>query len=257
MSVATQYFNYQQAPVTDPHYGKGVSPAIVDLREYVMKQYGGINLGDYGIRPIRGGTAPSTHAFGAAWDWRYMNADQTGLLGRARMLNEVMPWMISHSQELGIQMIGDYIGCRIWKADRSGDVNGGWKVQTPDSHGMGQKWAGWLHIEVNPRVWADGRTIEEKLGVQGWPPFAPEQGLFSLYPWNTAKPAIRLGAQGDLVRYMQGVMKFKLGYGITVDGGFGNVTLNFVRWYQGSKGLTVDGVVGAKTWAALDADAKR
>jgi hypothetical protein len=251
MTVATEYFNYQQASTSDPHYAKGPAPAMVDIKEYILKRHGGMDLGLYGIRNIIGGTSKSTHSFGAAWDWRYENPG----IGRARMLNEVMPWLINNSQELGIQFIGDYRGCRIWKANRSGDVNGGWKIQ-PVSSQMGQSWALWLHIEIHPRVWADGRTIEEKLGIGGFPPFNPAQGQFSLYPWAPNKPVLKLGAQGDPVAYMQGVMKHKLGWGITVDGQFGNITLSFVRWFQGTRGLTIDGIVGKQTWAAIDAAAK-
>lgn len=263
MTVATEYFNYQRAGTNHQHYGKGVSPAIVDLKDYVMKRWGGMNLGHYGIRNTRGGTQPSTHSFGAAWDWRYMNADGGGLLGRAKFLSEVVPVLISNSKELGIQFIGDYVGCRVWKADRSGDANGGWKLQAESDEGMGQDWAGWMHVEVHPSVWTDGRSIEQKLGIGPidtpagpvpFPPFRPASGEFSVYPFAD-KPVIRLGAKGDIVKYLQGVLR-KNGYRIGIDGDFGAITRMVVRTYQAKNGLFVDGVVGRQTWAAVDADAR-
>lgn len=41
------------------------------------------------------------------------------------------------------------------------------------------------------------------------------------------------------------------GYGLQIDGSFGGKTDAAVRAFQKSKGLTVDGVVGQKTWTAL------
>ena len=43
----------------------------------------------------------------------------------------------------------------------------------------------------------------------------------------------------------------QLGYPLTADSAFGPKTDAGVRWFQKSKGLTVDGRVGPKTWAAL------
>ena len=43
----------------------------------------------------------------------------------------------------------------------------------------------------------------------------------------------------------------QLGYPLTADSAFGPRTDAGVRWFQKSKGLTVDGRVGPKTWAAL------
>ena len=45
-----------------------------------------------------------------------------------------------------------------------------------------------------------------------------------------------------------------LGYDVgTVDGAFGSATESAVRAFQTTKGLTVDGICGTATWAALDA----
>jgi peptidoglycan hydrolase-like protein with peptidoglycan-binding domain len=59
---------------------------------------------------------------------------------------------------------------------------------------------------------------------------------------------IRRGSKGDLVKTLQA----KLGFtGKDVDGDFGKKTETKVKEFQKSKGLTSDGVVGAKTWKSL------
>ncbi|MCB0328684.1 MAG: peptidoglycan-binding protein [Bdellovibrionales bacterium] len=56
----------------------------------------------------------------------------------------------------------------------------------------------------------------------------------------------------ESVRELQRSLR-ELGYDIKVDGAFGKNTANAVREFQRSQGLTVDGVVGKKTLAAIDA----
>lgn len=61
------------------------------------------------------------------------------------------------------------------------------------------------------------------------------------------------GSKGNAVKALQTLL---IGYGYScgksgVDGSFGGDTLSAVKKYQKAKGLTVDGVVGAKTWGAL------
>jgi peptidoglycan hydrolase-like protein with peptidoglycan-binding domain len=54
---------------------------------------------------------------------------------------------------------------------------------------------------------------------------------------------------------LNGVTRLNLwGAKLAVDGDFGSATLATVEVFQGRKGLTVDGVAGPKTWAALDQD---
>lgn len=87
------------------------------------------------------------------------------------------------------------------------------------------------------------------------PPFTPAQGLFSLYPFDTHKATIRLvtpNMHSDLVAYMQGVFKVRLGYAIKVDGWYGGQTDAFVRFFQTFYKLKVDGIVGPITWAKID-----
>ena len=83
------------------------------------------------------------------------------------------------------------------------------------------------------------------------PVWNPAGGQFGLWPINSAKPTIRQGTTGDAVRYAQGVLT-KNGIRTNVDGVFGPSTDRSVRSFQTSHGLTVDGVIGAATWSALD-----
>lgn len=62
---------------------------------------------------------------------------------------------------------------------------------------------------------------------------------------------IKKGSKGEAVKKLQTLLKNK-GYNIAVDGIFGNVTDTLVRQFQKSNKLTVDGIVGNKTWQALE-----
>lgn len=81
-----------------------------------------------------------------------------------------------------------------------------------------------------------------------------EQELF-LKGGSTAsvktRTTIRKGSRGDDVIYLQKQLTV-LGYSVgSVDGVFGIKTLEAVKAFQVDNNLSVDGIVGAKTWAAL------
>ncbi|MBU3182555.1 peptidoglycan-binding protein [Clostridium psychrophilum] len=67
-----------------------------------------------------------------------------------------------------------------------------------------------------------------------------------------ANSILKIGSTGETVRYLQHSLA-KLGYnpGI-IDGIFGPKTTTVVKLFQKSKGLIVDGIVGNKTWTAID-----
>ena len=71
---------------------------------------------------------------------------------------------------------------------------------------------------------------------------------------NTVKeyPTLRKGNKGEAVKELQTMLNAK-GYDCgKVDGDFGSKTLAAVKAFQKANGLTVDGVVGQKTWTALN-----
>lgn len=61
---------------------------------------------------------------------------------------------------------------------------------------------------------------------------------------------VRKGDTGPGVEQIQTALN-AAGYGLGVDGVFGDVTDRAVRDYQGKNGLAVDGIVGPNTWAKL------
>ena len=66
--------------------------------------------------------------------------------------------------------------------------------------------------------------------------------------WNI--PTLRRGSKGQYVKKLQSLLNDR-GAGLDVDGSFGENTENAVKFFQKSNGLTIDGVVGPKTWTAL------
>ncbi|BAT54679.1 putative penicillin-resistant DD-carboxypeptidase [Nostoc sp. NIES-3756] len=63
-------------------------------------------------------------------------------------------------------------------------------------------------------------------------------------------PILRQGDSGAAVTELQKLLNAK-GANVVVDGIFGATTKNAVIIFQRSNGLTADGIVGTKTWAAL------
>lgn len=73
---------------------------------------------------------------------------------------------------------------------------------------------------------------------------------------DTARRTLRKGDEGADVALLQGNL-IALGYDCGswgADGDFGSATESAVKAYQTAKHLEADGIVGDKTWAALDAD---
>ena len=62
--------------------------------------------------------------------------------------------------------------------------------------------------------------------------------------------AFRVGDQGIEVAEIQGQLQ-NLGYDVTADGDFGPATVEAIKSFQASQGLTVDGLVGETTYSAL------
>ena len=73
---------------------------------------------------------------------------------------------------------------------------------------------------------------------------------------KTVNKTIRKGNKGELVKKCQQLLQ-KHGYDLGIcgiDGDFGVATEKAVKKFQKDNGLTADGVVGAKTWEALEKD---
>jgi hypothetical protein len=199
------------------------SPNLRLIMEYVNERWGLTNLGCYGVRPIRGGTTWSSHAFGAAQDMSYREGPDRDVI-----VNEVIPFLVDNAETLGIQRVHDYIAKRYWQ------IGKGWIGRPPgfvNDH---------LHIEVNSETWHWDTPIDERLKNKP----APKP-----HAWQTC----RLGDQGDNVKAVQTALAaagYKNSSGrkpIVVDGDFGANTDKRVRQYQKDNGLVVDGIVGPQT----------
>lgn len=64
-------------------------------------------------------------------------------------------------------------------------------------------------------------------------------------------PTLRRGSKGELVKSVQEYLNDEIGAGLEPDGIFGEKTEDAVKAFQKKHGLTVDGIVGPKTWAAM------
>ena len=162
MTVQTQFWNWQDAPMSpDP---KRCAPIGGSWFNYLLATWGGQNIGCYNPRPVRGGGSPSTHWSGAAIDWRYQNPG----IGRTRMLNEVMPWLLNNSLELGLQAVHDYAGMRIWRPPgtsgrpTSPSPDCGWR---PNSGSNMNPSSTWLHLECLNTRWSDARSVQEMMST--------------------------------------------------------------------------------------------
>lgn len=221
MAEATRFKSWQKAGEPGAAHS-GASLNLQALAAYCHKRWNLKSLGIYNRRPIRGGTSWSSHAFGAAVDLGY--TDQTVLEA------EILPWLIAHSEELGIQRIHHYRLKQYWEAGR------GWVKRSP---GQGDAW---IHVETHPDRWSDNTpTADRLLGSPQTAPSAPSAPSQPTYP---GKP-LRFGSSGPAVVAIQQALR------ITPDGQFGRATDQHVRNFQKARGLTVDGVVGPVTWKAL------
>ena len=106
----------------------------------------------------------------------------------------------------------------------------------------------------------DGTTMECSNGVQHknlaskWTHYAIPAFLYSDLPEPTTKPTLRKGDSGTYVTLLQTEL-IQRGYDCGkagADGKFGSGTLAAVKSFQSDNGLEPDGVVGSKTWTALD-----
>lgn len=68
---------------------------------------------------------------------------------------------------------------------------------------------------------------------------------------NVSLPLLRYDDEGPHVAALQGLLNAKASQGLTVDGDFGPATERAVHNVQRFFGLTVDGIVGEKTWTVL------
>jgi hypothetical protein len=252
MTVQSEFVSWQTNPKRpDP---KECSPICGAWWRHLFATWGGQFLGCYVNRPIVGGTSLSSHASGAALDWRYQNPG----CGRSVMLAETMPWLLNNSRELGIQALHDYSGKRIWRppscsgrpAQPSPEC--GWR---PSSGGQMHVANLWLHLEVLPSRWSDTRTVAQMLETvtppePPEPPKPPTTGVF-IVP-DAYRKLVVAGSDGKMAKLCQQQINLISGAGISEDGFFGYQSVGALQNLQRFFGLPDDGKCGPATWTAFE-----
>lgn len=89
----------------------------------------------------------------------------------------------------------------------------------------------------------------DKLGFENTAITASADGIYTSS--SLGNTLLQNGSRGDLVVVTQALLNRKSGAGLTVDGIFGSKTKAAVKNFQRSNGLAVDGIVGPQTWKAL------
>ena len=103
----------------------------------------------------------------------------------------------------------------------------------------------------------DYGVVKTKLAARPWTHWlcypGVDYGRETSQPAQVNRPMLRRGSKGAAVKEMQSKLIASgfslLRYG--VDGDFGSETDAAVRAFQKTRGLTVDGICGPKTWSAL------
>lgn len=137
----------------DPRSGPCTNREAVGLQQlarYCLGRWGGTNLGIYSCRAVRGGTSPSMHGEGRAWDWRAPSFD---------VLDVAISFVIQHADPLSIQSVTDYTRNRRWQ------VGHGWQTFL----GPGAEGPTW-HVERNHDGASDPRSIQTILQGTPTPP---------------------------------------------------------------------------------------
>lgn len=90
----------------------------------------------------------------------------------------------------------------------------------------------------------------QQASTAGWKAISIGAGNLSGVTPTSSTPVLQLHSAGDMVVWLQEHL-VSVGYATAVDGDFGPSTQTAVEQFQAVRGLTVDGVVGPATWAAL------
>lgn len=145
----TDFYDWSQGKKADKLKYRKASPNLIACKDYLIKRFGGTSVGIFARRNKRGSVELSTHYFGAALDWRYTTQKAADSAASA---------LVRYSKEWGIQMIVDYVGCRIWTP------KSGWKPVKPNAvKGYGQAWAKWFHIETTKTEWGNATPFVDRV----------------------------------------------------------------------------------------------
>lgn len=91
----------------------------------------------------------------------------------------------------------------------------------------------------------DYGVVRQALSAANFTHYGVPAGLY-----DNIRPTLRRGNSGEYVLQLQQALD-KTGAALNPDGKFGTATENAVKAFQQAHGLTVDGICGPATWAAL------
>ena len=235
---------------------KGKRPGLEGFVAAIQNQSGGQlwNNGTWGIRNMRGKNALSVHATGRAADISRRKYGKRPGCSRAD-LERVIEWMIEHADEIGLEFLADYEpapGGRGWKCSRNA-----WKSWNRGTV-KGAPGGDWIHIELDPEHadstdWIPGVMASFPLSSTPAPADEPADSS-KPYPGASTRKHSRATARVREIQERLAELGYKNSSGtgpLVADGDFGNATDSAVRAFQMNAGLTVDGIVGPATWAAL------
>lgn len=109
-----------------------------------------------------------------------------------------------------------------------------------------------LYVGNGKVIHCSGEVKIGKITDKGWTHYAIPNGLEGEIP--VTLPTLRKGSRGEYVTLLQTKL-IQLGYDLSpygADGLFGNKTLEAVKAFQANNSLTSDGIVGSRTWEALN-----
>lgn len=161
MTIQTDFFDWSRSGLPwNASPWESDSPNLTAILAHLIATWGGRSVGIHHDKMI--GKRPSTHAYGAALDWRWGEA-----INRRRLVDETIPFLIDNSLELGVQAIHDYVANRIWRppgtSGRPADGDG-WRDQGNSSDtSMGNPGSVWLHIETTRDRWGDATPVGQRL----------------------------------------------------------------------------------------------
>jgi Putative peptidoglycan binding domain len=90
----------------------------------------------------------------------------------------------------------------------------------------------------------------QQASTAGWGAISVGAGNLTNVTPTTSTPILKLGSVGDPVVWAQEHLA-TAGYTTAIDGDYGSSTQSAIESFQTAQGLTVDGIVGPATWAAL------
>ena len=131
------------------------------------------------------------------------------------------------------------------------------KLNSGDYQGAASQFPVWNKVNREPWLGLTRRRLAEQALFLGkpWKPFLTYEGEGTASDQAVTPRTLKLTSpmmQGkDVQQVQEALIKAELSVGDRADGIFGNATDDAVKQFQQSKGLTVDGTVGAQTLQAL------